>query len=177
MSETREMLIDVGIKTGAQFSECRVYRYALWRTWNPDAPYTLFIGLNPSTADETEDDPTIRRCIGFAKTWNTGGIVMVNLFAFRATRPADMKAASDPVGPENNRHLQMYGDSAGLVVAAWGNHGEYRDRHREVFSIPLSENETLGDVMQCLGTTKRQQPKHPLYIKGDTALQPFQLLS
>lgn len=77
---------------GAQFSQCRKYRYALWRTWDDDSHIT-FIGLNPSTADETEDDPTIRRCIAYAKKWEFGGINMLNLFAFRATSPGDMKRA------------------------------------------------------------------------------------
>ena len=85
----------------AVFSPCRTYRYALSRVWAADKPYALFIGLNPSTADETLDDPTIRRCIDFAKRWGYGGLVMANLFAYRATEPSEMKAATD-------RTLQLF---------------------------------------------------------------------
>ena len=89
----------------AVFSPCRTYRYALSRVWAADKPYALFIGLNPSTADETLDDPTIRRCIDFAKRWGYGGLVMANLFAYRATNPSEMKAATDPVGVANDEWL------------------------------------------------------------------------
>lgn len=95
------------------FSEDRAFRYTLWREWDVDSltgcaddlphghQFAQFIGLNPSTADETRDDPTIRRCIGFAKLWGYGALCMTNLFAFRATKPRDMRQAADPIGPEN----------------------------------------------------------------------------
>lgn len=92
----------------AKFSPDRKYRYSLWRSWDglwPTDGYVLFIGLNPSTADETKDDPTIRRCIGYAKAWRFSTFCMGNIFAFRATLPADMKKAQDPVGPENDYYL------------------------------------------------------------------------
>ncbi|GHX72979.1 hypothetical protein VCSRO16_3593 [Vibrio cholerae] len=73
------------MKNTAELSKCRKYRYALWRTWDSDKPFAMFIGLNPSTADEKNDDPTLRRCINFAKSWGYGGVCMANLFAFRAT--------------------------------------------------------------------------------------------
>lgn len=93
------------MKKTAKLSDCRTYRYELWRTWDESKPYAMFIGLNPSTADETEDDPTIRRCINFAKTWGYGGLCMTNLFAYRATQPEDMKRASDPIGNKNDETL------------------------------------------------------------------------
>ncbi len=75
------------MKSDAELSKCRAYRYALWRTWDESKPFAMFVGLNPSTADELEDDPTIRRCINFSKLWGYGGLCMVNLFAYRATDP------------------------------------------------------------------------------------------
>lgn len=146
---------------GATFSPCRTWRYELWRRWGREPErYCAFIGLNPSTADETNDDPTIRRCIGFAKRWGFSGLYMLNLFAFRSTDPTGLKTANDPVGPENNLHLMRICDSAELVIAAWGVHGTYLDRHKKVLSL-------LGPL-HCLGTTKDGHPKHPLYLAGDT---------
>ena len=84
------------MKKDAQLSTCRKYRYALWRTWDEAKPQVMIIGLNPSTADETKDDPTITRCINFAKAWGYGGVCMANLFAYRATAPSDVKASIDP---------------------------------------------------------------------------------
>lgn len=149
---------------GAQFSSCRKYRYALWRTWQEGDGHVMFIGLNPSTADETEDDPTIRRCIGFAKDWDFGGIYMLNLFAFRATNPKNLKKADDPVGPENNSFLTMYHEPAGLNIACWGTHGGFMKRDQAVIGLLGREN------LSCLGITAGGQPKHPLYLKRDTKI-------
>lgn len=91
------------VNGGAHFSRCRRYRYALWRQWQAAGPMLMLIGLNPSTADAERNDPTIRRCIGFAHDWGFGGVWVLNLFAWRATLPADLKAAADPVGPRANR--------------------------------------------------------------------------
>src|SRR4028119_2392792 len=90
---------------GAIFDPTRTYRYALWRTWDAARPPVAFVLLNPSTADARRDDPTIRRCANFARTWGFGGLEVVNLFAFRATHPTDLKCAADPVGPQNDVHL------------------------------------------------------------------------
>ena len=90
------------LKTGAIFSGCRTYRYTLWRSWDRDKGDVMFIGLNPSTADETLNDPTVRRCINYAKSWGYGGIYMANMFAFRATDPKEMKQAKDPIGYRND---------------------------------------------------------------------------
>jgi hypothetical protein len=140
------------------FSPCRRYRYTLWREYDMFNPsYVMFIGLNPSTADEVQDDPTIRRCIGYAKDWGYGALCMMNLFAFRATDPRVMKSAKDPVGPENDAWLARCARDAGLVVAAWGAHGSYRDRDEEVLK--------LIDNVMCLGKTKEGYPRHPLYLK------------
>lgn len=145
---------------GAEFSPCREYRYALWRWWEKAEPYAMFVGLNPSTADETEDDPTIRRCKRFAADWGYGGLVMTNLFAIRATDPKVMLAHGEPIGQENDDHLRDLGRHAGIVVAAWGAHGGHQDRDREVIRmIPC---------MHHLGLTKIGKPKHPLYLRADT---------
>lgn len=116
----------------------------------------MFVGLNPSTADAEQDDPTIRRCIGFAKDWGYGALLMGNLFAFRATNPIDMAAADDPVGPDNNLWLTELAECADLIVVAWGAHTMASTRVQSVI-------ETLGDV-KCLGVTKHGHPRHPLYL-------------
>lgn len=157
------------MEKGAQFSNCRKYRYALWRTWKPGNGHVLFIGLNPSTADEKKDDPTIRRCIGFAKDWGFGGINMLNIFAFRATNPKELMKAKEPIGEINNYYLSMYCDPIGLNVACWGTWGFYLNRGREVLDL-------LGiDCFHCFGLTKNIQPRHPLYIKKGTDLMEISL--
>ena len=106
------------LKTDAIFSVCRKYRYALWRSWDESKPYVMIIGLNPSTADETKDDPTITRCINFAKSWGYGGVCVTNLFAYRATVPSDMKASNEPIGTENDAWLYKLAREAAIIVAA-----------------------------------------------------------
>lgn len=144
------------MEMSAAFSACRRYRYDLWRRWAPDKGYAMFVGLNPSTADETADDPTVRRCIAYAQDWGYGALCMTNLFAFRATRPEDMKAATEPVGPENDRFLLRHAGEASIVVAAWGNHGSHLGREAEVRAL-LHE-------LQVLRLTKHGHPGHPLYL-------------
>lgn len=141
----------------AIFSPCRTYRYALWRSWGGATGYAMFVGLNPSTADETQDDPTIRRCIAFAKAWGYGGLLMTNLFAYRATDPRVMKAAPDPVGPENDKVLRAMARGAGVIVAAWGANGTHRGRDATV--------RELLPALHCLALTKDGHPGHPLYLK------------
>jgi len=145
------------MKTGAKISPCNKYRYALWRVWDESLPLVMFIGLNPSTADATEDDPTIRRCIGFAKSWGYGGIQVGNLFAYRSTKPSKLYKASNPVGQDNDFWLKKLHSSSQIVIAAWGNRGTFLDRARYVCSL-------LPDIY-CLGVTKYKQPRHPLYLK------------
>ena len=116
----------------------------------------MFIGLNPSTADETNDDPTIRRCISFAKSWGYDGLCMTNLFAFRATNPEDMLAAADPIGTENDRHLVELAGKASLVIAAWGTLGVHMGRNDKVRS--------MIDGLNFLRLTKDGHPGHPLYL-------------
>ena len=125
------------MKSSALFSECRTYRYNLWRIWDESLDSILFIGLNPSKADESYNDPTINRCINFAKKWGYGGLCMANLFAYRATQPRIMMLADDPIGPENDQILFDLVSKAKIVVAAWGNHGSFMGRSAHIArSIP-----------------------------------------
>lgn len=149
------------MERSATLSPCRTYRYALWRRWD-SGPYAMFIGLNPSTADETQDDPTIRRCVGFAKAWGYSALCMTNLFAWRATNPADMKSAAEPIGWENDQVLQRLASDAGIVIAAWGAHGVFKQRD-EVVKRALPS-------LHYLRLTKGGHPGHPLYLPAD--LQP-----
>ena len=147
----------------AEFSPDRVYRYALYRTWDAAKPKVLFVGLNPSTADESIDDPTVRRCKGFAADWGYGGLIMANLFALRATKPKVMMAHIAPIGPDNNYWLEKLARETEITVAAWGNHGRYLNRDQVVVEfLPR---------MWHLGITKEGKPKHPLYLKANTHLQ------
>jgi hypothetical protein len=151
---------------GALFSPCRRWRYLLWRRWDSERPVCAFIGLNPSTADETVDDPTVRRCIGFARAWGYGALHMLNLFAWRATDPVlMMKEGREAVGPLNDEYLKAVHDAAGITVAAWGVHGAFLNRDREVCKM-------LGDL-HCLVLTKDGHPGHPLYLRGKLTPMPY----
>lgn len=154
------------MKVSAKLSADRRFRYDLWRpTGNSGHEFALFIGLNPSTADETQDDPTVRRCVGYARAWGYAGLCLVNLFAFRATEPEVLKAQPDPVGPENDGYLLRHARRAGVVVAAWGVHGAHRGRDRHVRS--------LIPCLHYLKLTKDGHPAHPLYLKGSLTPQPW----
>ena len=148
------------------FSPCRTYRYSLWRKWIGGNGYAMLVGLNPSTADETQDDPTIRRCIAFAKSWGYSALCMANLFAYRATDPNSMLAATDPVGPENDNYLRMLAKRAGVVVAAWGANGAHRGRAAEVVAL-------LDRELHCLALTRGGHPGHPLYLLKTRTPVPF----
>ena len=154
------------VKSSAGFSDCRRYRYWLSRWWDERREPLVVIGLNPSTADETADDPTIRRCIGYAKAWGHGGLVMLNLFAFRATDPRDMRAATDPVGPANDVTLTTQTEGR-RVLCAWGAHGGHLNRARRVAHL------LAGRDLVCLGRTKDGYPKHPLYLRADLVPEPY----
>lgn len=179
------------LKMETIFSPCRKYRYTLWRSWNlpQGLPYgrmgesgfeplplkgrqefAMFIGLNPSTADETQDDPTIRRCIDFAKRWGYGALCMANLFAYRATQPKDMMTTQEPIGVENDKCLIYLAKHAGIVICAWGNGGNFmgrgvltRDRLREA-----------GVKRHHLGLNSDRTPKHPLYLSKTTTPIPYE---
>jgi hypothetical protein len=158
--------------SGAVISDCGRYRYTLTRVipqpvrWVKPA---LFIMLNPSTADATEDDPTIRRCIAFAAREGCTRLTVVNLFALRATDPAELARAADPIGPENDRHIrEQIGThhAFGRIFVAWGAHPIARMRAEWV----RQEFAQVFDLC-CLGTSKFGAPRHPLYIKRDAPLE------
>lgn len=146
------------VSQNARFSSCGTYRYQLQREWEDGKDTVLFIGLNPSTADHRRDDPTIRRCVGFARSWGFKQMEIVNLFAYRATLPGDLKRAAEPVGIENDRWIADAHARAVLTIACWGNDGEYLQRASAVCE-KFSE-------MHCLKINKSRQPAHPLYLKA-----------
>jgi len=155
----------------AIISDCGLYRYVLTREPEdlaPTKPAAVFVMLNPSTADAHFDDATIRRCRSFAKSWGCAGIVVVNLYALRATKPAALWEASDAVGGENNSWLQGIAREHRHVVCAWGKNAK-RDRVEHVVNIFLEQGATL----HCLGTNKDGSPKHPLYLRSDSVLLPW----
>ena len=149
----------LSINKSATFSNCRKYRYALSRSWDDKKKIVLFIGLNPSTADEKKDDPTIRRCINYAQSWGFGGLQVANLFAYRATKPTKLRYVENPVGDDNDQQLIKLSRMADLTVAAWGNEGALINRDKQV--IKLIPN------LMCLKINKSGQPAHPLYQKKD----------
>lgn len=158
---------------GAMFSQCRAYRYTLWRRWVDDCPLSrmvAFIGLNPSTADESVNDPTVTRCINFARSWGYDGMVMLNLFAFRATDPKVMKAHAEPIGSSNDDAIRDVASEIAEVVFAWGNHGLYKGRGDHVAEMvgQLDGVTQVGVYSSHLGLTGSLQPKHPLYLKATT---------
>ena len=146
---------------GAAFSRDRRYRYRLWRRWDRSRPAIAFCMLNPSTADARRDDPTIRRCIAFARAWGYGGIEVVNIFAMRATDPRALRSARDPVGPRNDAFMRR---AAALspVVIAWGVHGALRDRESAALKLFGGRSRLLA-----LGRTRSGSPRHPLYLRRD----------
>jgi hypothetical protein len=158
---------------GAILSDDGLYRYRLWRRWEPVAPRLAWIMLNPSTADAELDDPTIRRCAGFAKAWGYGSITVVNVYAYRSTDPAALSQVSDPFGPDNDFHLRDVILGSSGAVAAWGAHPGATAAFREfVQRTPLV---TVVGGLVTLGMTKSGHPRHPLYVKGDTRPERWRL--
>ncbi|HEX3778607.1 MAG TPA: DUF1643 domain-containing protein [Pseudonocardiaceae bacterium] len=158
MTEPALFNIDTATAKDAGISPCGTYRYWLTRHW-ADGPLLGWIMLNPSTADAEHDDPTIRRCIGFARAWGYAGIMVRNLYALRATDPAALWNHPDPVGPDNDLHLRRSAESP-LTVCAWGNHGSRNDRSRTIVSMLAG----FGVRLRCLKTTSTGEPWHPLYV-------------
>lgn len=153
-------------RAGALFSDCKTWRYRLWRRWS-DTPAALFIMLNPSTADETTNDPTVARCQKWARQWGYGAVEVCNLFAFRATDPEDMRGAADPVGPDNDQHILAAAKAAGRVICAWGVHGGHLNRETAVVEL------LRGYDLYALGFTQAGQPRHPLYLPGHVQPTPW----
>jgi len=155
---------------GAEFSDDGVYRYRLWREWDTSLPTVLFIMLNPSTADAAQDDPTVRRCIDYARRWGYGKLLVGNIFALRSTDPKRLYEADDPVGQANDGVLLDMHDRAELTVCAWGVHGHLRNRGDTVAT--MLKRHRPGSL-HCLGITKGGAPKHPLYLPKSAMPMPM----
>ena len=156
----------------ARLSGCGHYRYELGRRWDSDMDTLAVVMLNPSTADAEEDDPTIRRCISFAKRDGFGGIEVVNLFGYRATDPDDLMRTAEPSGEDNDDAIREVVRGR-VTLCAWGasvptNHADHVVLVEEIIRC-------YARKVVCLGTTKSGAPRHPLYVKGDTPMTPFAL--
>jgi hypothetical protein len=158
----------------AAFSSCGQYRWWLERVWQPAAPRLIFIGLNPSRADGRRDDPTLRRLLGFGRSWGFGSLEVLNLFARISPSPAVLRRAPDPVGAEADAWLQqrLVAQPQASVWLGWGNQGIWRGRDRAVLLL-LHQHLMLKKHgrLWALGLTAAGQPRHPLYVAGDVVLQ------
>lgn len=153
----------------AVFDLTRAYRYRLTRTWNQEWPPVTWIMLNPSTADAFSDDPTVRRCTHFSRAIAAGGMTIVNLFAYRATQPSELRSAADPVGTLADRYIREACCEGALTVAAWGANGDLAGRADAVTRM-LRE---AGVQLSCLGVTRDGHPRHPLYVPGSVSFAPY----
>ena len=153
----------------AAFSPCGLYRWWLERLWQPAAPRLIFIGLNPSRAGGQRDDPTLRRLVGFAQRWDFGSLEVLNLFALISPSPAVLRHATYPVGAEADGWMQqrLAANPQALVWLGWGNQGAWRGRDQELLAL------LQGRGLWALGLTAAGQPRHPLYVASDVALQPL----
>jgi hypothetical protein len=156
------------IEYGAEVSDCGKYRWSLYRCWDHSLPLLGWIMLNPSTADAMQDDPTIRRCMGFAKDRNFGGIEVRNLFAWRATNPKELQSAFDAVGEKNDDAIRDLTTLCPKIVCAWGAHDFAKKRATDVIKMLYACCSGWGLV--CLGVTKNGHPKHPLYVPANAEL-------
>lgn len=165
-------MIDFFTNATARFSSDKTYRYELTRVWDEPRGFVCWIMLNPSVADAVRNDPTIRRCIGFAKKYGFGGIRVVNLYALCATDPGRLLTAANPVSDmfdagANDRAIEANVTASALTVAAWGDSGPRNDRRAHDVAEWLSGGVTL----KCFGLTKRGNPFHPLYQPLGRGLQ------
>ena len=154
---------EIKVLKGANFSPCRKYRYTLYRIWNNEKPLLCWIGLNPSNANETEDDPTIRRVTNFTKDWGYGGFYIINLFAYRTPYPSELRNSLNPLG-NNQRWFHKTINKCSKVVFAWGTINFDNDRARKVIRKYKGYS---------LGKNKDGSPKHPLYIRKNAQLVEF----
>jgi len=166
--ESPQVILNEAVRGTATSSANGAYRYLLTRSFDDaNRDRCLFIMLNPSTADASTDDPTIRRCSAFARSWGFGAMEVVNLFAYRATDPRELRHTPDPVGADNDRNIVVAANRAHLIVAAWGCHGEHLGRGADVASMVGREQ------LHTLGVTKSGEPKHPLYLRRDSTYRRY----
>lgn len=154
--------------SGARFSPCKNYRYTLWRAW-ADRPHAMFLMLNPSTADEIDNDPTVERCQRRAAMMGYGGLHVANIFAYRSTDPAALYSVHDPVGPENDKAIMDAALNAGIVICAWGTHGKHMNRGEQVLALLRN----AGVKPYCLQINADGTPKHPLYVGYEVSPKPM----
>lgn len=157
------------LSTGATFSSCQKYRYTLWRIWDPRKPFLLCVLLNPSTADETQNDPTVERCQRRAVLGGYGGLFVGNIFALRSTDPKELYRVDDPVGSDNNTAILSMAKQAQTIMCGWGTHGNLLARGAAVLKL-LSDNKL---PVFCLGQNKDGTPKHPLYVGYSVIFHPL----
>ncbi|MDE0530331.1 MAG: DUF1643 domain-containing protein [Albidovulum sp.] len=156
---TRKFIHD-GVSSIAEYSDCMRYRFNLQRTWSESEAGILFIMLNPSTATERQNDPTVERCERRARSMGYGAYRVCNIFGWRDTSPADLRQAEEPIGRGNDEAILESSEWADAIVCAWGNHGSHLNRGREVESLLRD----AGKQLTHLGLTKIGQPQHPLYV-------------
>ena len=153
--------------SGAEFSDCRKWRYLLWRCWDQSGPVANFLMLNPSTADEAKLDPTCSRARAYAEAWGYGALIVTNIFGWRSTDPRALRRVRDPVGAANDAAILRAAGEADLVVCAWGNHGI--ERGREVEEL-LRKTRTKLHILRLTGAG---QPGHPLYLRKSLKAAPW----
>ena len=161
---------------GATFSEDRRYRYRLWRAIpgrcdEDEQRWCNFLMLNPSIADEEKPDPTMTRCLNFARAWGCTHLVITNLFALVSTDPKRLKLAGDPIGPSNDAYILDAASNAALVVCAWGENGAFLSRGKDVRKL-LVTNPRINPLV--LRFTSKGQPEHPLYLPGSLVPRPWE---
>jgi len=154
------------------FSADRIYRYLLWRRWDPAQRHGVFLMLNPSTADETVNDRTVAKCENWARQWGWGGLYVLNLFAYRSTDPKLMKLVKEPIGPDNDRVILKICQRAHLIVCAWGNDGTHDGRSYQVQQM-LVKNGCMTKLFSLHRNEATGEPGHPLYLKNSTELTPM----
>lgn len=158
-----------GLVSRVLYSDCESHRYSLARTWDAGGARLAFVMLNPSRADERRNDPTVARCEARARAMGFGSYEVVNLFAWRATNPRDLKAAAEPVGPDNDAAILAATGRADAVLAAWGAHGAHRGRDAQVRGLLRG----CGTPLLILGLTRGGAPRHPLYVASARIARPW----
>lgn len=158
------------MKYGAMIDDTKKYRYTLWRIWDYSKARVTFIMPNPSTADDVEDDQTIKRCISFAQRWGYGSLEVVNLFARRANKFEKLKDEVDPIGPENDEYILKAAGTSDKVVLAWGIKGTYLKRNKQVQSLLINR----GVKLFAIDISRDGHPKHPLFLSAD--LEPIEFV-
>jgi hypothetical protein len=157
--------------TGATISHCGRYRYGLWRVWDESQPYCLFLMLNPSAADDIDNDPTVARCQRRAAAMGYGGLHVANLFAWRSTDPRVLATLPDPVGPDNDEAIVAVAKAAGIVICGWGKDRAVHGRDSQVLTLLRN----AGVQPYALQFNKDGSPKHPLYVAYAEQPKPYRI--